>query len=370
MILETRTTRDTFRPGAVYEAYAGEADKTVAEATAIWDFLSAAAGAPMTLRLHAEAAPGRRWIGDPGHLDPLLERCHESVLTLFTSGTTGRPKPATHRLTELLAKKRGGSPNDRWLLAYAPYRWAGMSVLLHALRFGSVVVVPRSLEPADVVRAGIDDEVTHVSMTPSYLRRLQLSVAPEDLARLPLRQLTFGGEAATQSVLDAARALWPQARISHVYASTEFGDICSASDGLAGFPAGKLERPEFGRTDDGELIIRSQLTGDLWERRGDRYVFLGRRQEVINVGGAKVFPAVVEAAALELDGVEEARAFAISNALLGQVVGLDYRGSRAETEVKRLMREKLPKVAWPAQVQRVESIALTSAAKVKRIGEG
>lgn len=370
MILDRRVATPQLSAGAVYDAYAGVAAQVAAEADAIWRYLLAATRAPVSLRLHAEATPGTEWIGRLPELTPSAERCTQSVLTLFTSGTTGIPKGATHDLQALLAKKRGGRPGERWLLAYAPYRWAGMSLMLHALRFDGVVVVPQTLEPTDVIRAGLAYGATHLSMTPSYLRRMQLSVRDEDLASLRFVQVTFGGEAATQAVLDTAQRLWPQARITHTYAATEFGDICSVSDGLAGFPASKFDRPGFALGIDGELLIDDRPTGDLWGLQGDRYVFLGRRQEVINVGGAKVFPAVVEAAALEVDGVEEARAFAVTNALLGQVVALDYRGSCPEVELKRHLRQRLPKVAWPAQVQHVDAIALTSANKVKRVGGG
>src|SRR5205085_7034994 len=71
------------------------------------------------------------------------------------------------------------------------------------------------------------------------------------------------------------------------------------------------------RVDNGSLRIRSKRnalgylgegegpladpdgfvdTGDVVERRGDRYYFLGRRGGVINVGGLKVHPEEVEAA--------------------------------------------------------------------------
>jgi acyl-coenzyme A synthetase/AMP-(fatty) acid ligase len=367
MILEVGSAAHPLVAGAVYDTYAGAADQVPREAEAIWNYLDHAATSPISLRLHAEDGPGRGWVGHLATLAPTGECCGESILTLYTSGTTGRPKPAAHRVTEILAKKRGGAAGERWLLAYAPHRWAGLSLLAHALRFRAVVVVPETLEPRDLVRAGVESGASHISMTPSYLRRVQLSVSAEELMRLALEQVTFGGEAATQSVLDTAKRLWPRARVTHVYAATEFGDICSASDGIAGFPVAKFERQGFALAADGELLIGDRPTGDLWERRGDRYAFLGRRQEVINVGGAKVFPASVEAAALEVDGVEEARAFGVSSALLGQVVALDYRGTCSEAEVKRLLRAKLPKLAWPAQVQRVEAIALTGANKVKRL---
>jgi acyl-CoA synthetase (AMP-forming)/AMP-acid ligase II len=368
MILGPGRHRGSLQRGRLYEAYAGRPGGFVREAAAVWEYLLQAAAEPVGLRLHAEPGEARQWIGALPDLRPTDERCAQSTMTLFTSGTTGVPKAATHTLHEVLARKRGGTSSERWLLAYAPQRWAGVSVLLHALRFGAAVIVPASLDPVDVVRAGIAAGATHVSMTPSYLRRLQLCRAGGELSRLPLLQVTFGGETASSCILEAAKRLWPCARITHVYALTEFGDVCSVSDGAAGIPTSKFDRPGLALAAGGELVIHGRPTGDLWERRGDRYFFLGRKQEVINVGGAKVFPLTVEAAALALDGVEDARAFGIPNALLGQVVALDYRGRRSEAEVQRLLRTQLPKVAWPARVQRVDVLALTDANKVRRLG--
>jgi len=370
MILQTAESPAAhLAEGAVYDAYAGEPARLREEAAAIWQYLQCAVRQPVSLRLRSRLAGAQhlqQWIGTPEALQPSGERCTKSTITIFTSGTTGTPKAATHAVGDVLARKRGGSPEERWLLAYAPHRWAGLSVFLHALRFGCAVVVPESLEPEDVLRAGVAAGATHISMTPSYLRRLQLCRAGGELERLPLAQVTFGGEAASGAILETARRVWPQARITQVYAMTEFGDICSVSDGQPGIPRSKLDRPGFAFTADGELAIDGRPTGDLWELRGERYVFFGRREEVINVGGAKVHPVAVEAAALTIEGVEDARAFGVSNALLGQVVALDYRGSRSERDVRRVLCNCLPKVAWPARVQRVDTLVLTDANKVAR----
>ena len=75
----------------------------------------------------------------------------------------------------------------------------------------------------------------------------------------------------------------------------------------------------------------------------------------------------VETAALAIDGVIEVRAYGVPSPLLGQVVALDYTGPADEQQVQRTVRRNLPKVAWPAQVNRVERIALTDAAKTRRI---
>ncbi|MCG3198823.1 MAG: 2-succinylbenzoate--CoA ligase [bacterium] len=286
------------------------------------------------------------------------------LVSLMTSGTTGAPKTIPRDLTSALEKKKPGKESEKWLLTYHPRRWAGISVILHVLKAGATLCVPRTLAFTDIVRAGIDHRITHLSLTPSMFRNLLMNDPSLRLKEIPVEQLTFGGEAATQSVLDSARRIWPNARVSHVYASTETGDICSVSDGLEGIPAQKLERFTF--NDEGELFVEGHATGDIWERRGDRYYFVGRVQEIINVGGNKVSPLAVEEFAIRC-GVRHARAFAIPSGLMGSLVGLEYVGDIETKELVRRFREGLPKFMCPAQVTRLERIELSDAGKTKRL---
>jgi acyl-CoA synthetase (AMP-forming)/AMP-acid ligase II len=196
-----------------------------------------------------------------------------------------------------------------------------------------------------------------------------LSSGEAELRDLAFRQITFGGEAASQAVLDAARRIWPRARVSHVYASTEAGDICCVSDGLAGIPQAKFSSNRYSFSTEGELFVSERPTGDLWELRDGRYHFVGRRREMINVGGIKVSPLRVEDVATSIEGVEEARAYAQASPLMGQLVALDYRGTVAERELRRELRARLPKEAWPALIRKVDCIKVTDAGKVDRIDE-
>jgi len=132
------------------------------------------------------------------------------------------------------------------------------------------------------------------------------------------RYVRLSGEIADQAILDHLRACYPRARVGHAYASTEAGVGFEVDDGLAGFPAGMIGRLPSGvemKVEDGTLRIRSNRTavryvgdgaaladddgfvdtGDIAERRGDRYFFVGRSNGVINVGGLKVHPEEVEA---------------------------------------------------------------------------
>ena len=142
-------------------------------------------------------------------------------------------------------------------------------------------------------------------------------MSPE-IGKISPRYVRLSGEIADQAILDSLRAMFPEASIGHAYASTEAGVAFEVNDGRAGFPAAFLEQDRDGvelKLVDGALRIRSPRTadrylgaqqalrdldgfvdtGDMVERRGDRYVFAGRRGGIINVGGLKIHPEEIEA---------------------------------------------------------------------------
>ncbi len=287
----------------------------------------------------------------------------QKPVTLQTSGTTGPPKRFLKDLQSPFAKKRGGNTNDVWLLTYSPKRWAGISVILHSLKFNCRLIVPETLSFKDILFALVKLEPTHVGLTPSMFRNLLLNDVEKLLTKVMLKQITFGGEAATQSVLDLAKSIWHQARITHVYASTEFGDICAVSDGQEGIPIHKFDCFKFSA--EGELIINDIPSGDFWERRKDRYYFLSRKEEVINVGGNKVNPLEIEEIALQA-GVKLAKVYGVKSPVMGNLVALDYVGEIDEVELKNILRQQLPKWAYPVKIKRCQQIALSAAGKMVR----
>src|SRR2546428_4861560 len=155
-----------------------------------------------------------------------------------------------------------------------------------------------------MLRVG-DEAATRIPGTPSHWRRALMSPSARAIAP---RYVRLSGEIADQAILNALRAFYPQAAIGHAYASTEAGVGFEVNDGLEGFPAslvGARGEVEL-KVEDGSLRIRSPRTalgylgeecsvlndgegfvdtGDIVERRGDRYYFLGRKSGVINVGG-------------------------------------------------------------------------------------
>jgi acyl-CoA synthetase (AMP-forming)/AMP-acid ligase II len=314
---------------------------------------------------------------------------------LLTSGTTGPPKVVHQTLealtsrmqAESLARNRGGI----WLLTYETHSFAGLQVVLSAALSDGLLVVGQGRTPAELGRLARRYGVTHLSGTPTFWRSLLLALDPDGLPTL--RQITLGGEAADQPTLDRLRRTFPQARVTHIYASTEAGALFSVSDGRAGFPAAWLEQELPGgvrlRVRDGMLEVQAPSrmrgyaggqptpltqdgwlqTGDLVQVEADRVLFRGRHDEVVNVAGLKVFPDEVETYLLRHPLVGEARVYAIPNPLTGAVLGAEVvpaAGAPPEVLEKELLSwclKGLPPHKVPRRFQIVKHVAVSSSWK-------
>jgi len=310
----------------------------------------------------------------------------ETVWVVYTSGTTGAPKAirhTQHTLTRTITERQRKNELT-WGLLYDPNRMAGLQVLHFALATGSTVVAPDAGDSlAERVRFLAASNVTAISATPTLWRMiLQVRLSePWDL-----QQITLGGEIADQRVLDALASRFPNARIVHIFASTETGAAFSVTDGLAGFPASYLvEAPRGIRLEvrDDILHIHSPgvstagddgfaSTGDVMEVTADRVFFRGRASGVVNVGGANVWPEEVETLLRQHPEVHEAQVRATPNAMVGNlliasVVATD--DAQTDDLGKRLrawVRKTSPGPQVPAKVRVVESLEIMSTGKAAR----
>jgi acyl-coenzyme A synthetase/AMP-(fatty) acid ligase len=336
----------------------------------------------------------------PAARQPARERLSEWVL--LTSGTTGRPKMVAHTLAGLAGAISTGDPlvgaSRVWATFYDIRRYGGLQIFLRAVFDGASLILSSAGESvADhLARLGAGG-VTHMSGTPSHWRRVLMSQAIHAMAPAYLR---LSGEIADQPLLDALRDAYPKAAIGHAYASTEAGVGFDVNDGLEGFPVAFTER-EGAAVDmkvvDGSLRIRSARaasryvgegmpaltdadgfvdTGDMLERRGDRYYFVGRRGGIVNVGGLKVHPEEVEAAINSHPGVRMSLVTARKNPFTGSIVVADVvldgavpeaaaadalKGAILETCRRVLDRHKVP-----VSVRFVAGLDVTPSGKLRR----
>jgi acyl-coenzyme A synthetase/AMP-(fatty) acid ligase len=264
---------------------------------------------------------------------------------ILTTGTTGAPKGVRHDWARLVRSVRRHEDDlgGRWLMAYNLNQFAAFQVLLHAFVHRASIVVPASTHAHDAMEAMAQQRVTHISATPTFWRLLVGGMNTESAKQLALRQITLGGEAAPGTLIERLGQTFPTARVSHVYAGTEFGSVVSVRDGQSGLPLSILDRDADAdahfRVVDGELQVRSRnamlgyhgggepeqwhATGDLVEEREGRLHFIGRTVEIINVAGAKIHPLPLEEIISAVPGVVVAAVYGKPNAVTGNIVAVD-----------------------------------------------
>jgi acyl-CoA synthetase (AMP-forming)/AMP-acid ligase II len=318
--------------------------------------------------------------GDEHSVTPAkLKRVEESGrVWLLTSGSTGRPKRIGHTL-ESLTTVRGQQQPRTWLVPYSPGTYAWWQVITISLTQadqGLVVIEPSELDTWPTIAA--EHGVTAASGTPTFWRQT-IYRDSEALAKVPLEQITLGGEPVDQAILDRLHEIFPQARISWIYASSEVGASIVVHDGRAGFPKAWLDRdpdPESERpilhVDGDELVISSphhgaglegaHRTGDRVEFVDDRVLITGRLDsDEINVGGSKVSAGMVRNVLMAHPAVAWARVFARKAPLVGRMVAAEVvadpeLGPITDADLVQWCTTRLPDYGVPRRIRFLDEI--------------
>jgi O-succinylbenzoic acid--CoA ligase len=253
-----------------------------------------------------------------------------TATVMFTSGTTGGPKPVLLSYDNWLwnalgsAMALGLDTDEKWLCPMPLAHVGGLSIQIRSAVYGTTVLLLERFDTETVLSALLDAEqrVTLVSLVPTMLTRL----LDAGLAGPPtLRRALLGGGPITPALLHRARAAG--VNVAPSYGMTE---ACSqiATDG---YP---LLGTDVRIADDGEIMVRGRtvsagaLAPDGWLHTGDlgmldesgRLVIAGRQADTIVTGGENVAPAEVEAALLESAAVADVAVFRRADAEWGEAV--------------------------------------------------
>lgn len=303
-------------------------------------------------------------------------------VTLFTSGTTGLPKKVSHSFPSVArqVRKSASHSDDVWGFAYNPTHMAGLQVFFQALLNGNSMVRLFGLDAKDIVREINSKRISHISATPTFYRML---LPPSGVCPSVVR-LTSGGEKFDGHTLRELASLFPNARITNVYASTEAGSLF-ASRGNS-FVIGENLKGRV-RITDGELLLHKSLlaksssvcldgewyhTGDLVEVSCESpltFTFISRKTEMINVGGYKVNPVEVEERLRECPGVRDAFVYAKANRITGHIIMADVVRENPGTEERDLrerLRLKLQEFKIPRIIRFVTCLNTTRTGKISR----
>ncbi|MGI9255022.1 MAG: class I adenylate-forming enzyme family protein, partial [Thermomicrobiales bacterium] len=399
---EVRSLMERIRPAAVLVLPGGEDSAEMAAALGLPVLRVRPRGASPFL-FDLEGAP----VG-PAAVD---RRTTLDDLTMIsaTSGTTGRPKLVARshwtvgRPVPFEDVELGLAPGDRTLVLTSLAFALGYASLMRALRAGSMAVVPPDFD-ADALPGWLDEhDPTWLYLVPVILSRLTADVAAGNAARNPGLRLIRCGSAPLDPGLRERAERVLGIPIFNAYGSSEGGSIAVEGPGVARRPgtAGRVSCPlrivEDGRLvadgDPGEIEVSGPgvfpgywddpeataavFTEDGWLRTGDRgvlvdgyVVLLGRIDEVINCGGAKVDPEEVDVAIRAFPGVLDAAAYPLPHPRKGQEVAaavvlapghdLDRRALR------RWLLNRLSPHKMPTAIQVVDVLPRNANGKVQR----
>lgn len=296
-------------------------------------------------------------------------------LVLFSSGSTGASKAAVHDFAPLLEKFAVRRHALRTLTFLLFDHIGGVNTLLYALsNAGCLVTVPA--RTPDAVCAAIEKHrVELLPTSPTFLNLLLVSEAHAGRDLSSLRLVTYGTEVMPESTLERVHRLLPHARLLQTYGLSEVGILRSqsrASDSLWVKVGGEGFET---RVVDGVLQIRARsamlgylnapspftadgwlVTGDAVDVDGEYLRIRGRRSELINVGGEKVYPAEVESVLQSMDGVADVTVAGEAHPLTGHVVTATVRLATGESlpefraRMRAFCRDRLPAFKIPQKV--------------------
>lgn len=260
-------------------------------------------------------------------------------LVLFTSGSSGKPKAALHDLSKLLFKfkqKRSPLVTINFLLFD---HWGGLNTLFHVLSNNGTLVLLENRNPIYVCSLIEKFKVELLPTSPTFLNLMLISKAYEVHSIRTLKVITYGSEPMPENVLNKLNRIFPEIKLQQTYGLIELGVMSSKSKDNESLWVKIGGQGYQVRVVNGMLEIKSDsamigylnapspytsdgwfITGDMVEVDGDYYKILGRKSELINVGGEKVYPQEIENIILTINNVLDVEVYGEKHSFTGNIV--------------------------------------------------
>lgn len=315
----------------------------------------------------------------------LLSNAERTSITLYTSGTTGRPKKVEHTLKSLIRTTKIADKYKKnvWGFTYNPTHFAGIQVFLQAFLNENTIV---NLFHSDLIKIDesfSENKITNISGTPTFYRLLTSRC--KDVHQ-DVRFVTFGGEQYDINIVEKLKVIFPKAKFINIYASTEAGALFRTHSDY--FSIDESLKKYIKISDNGELLIHKAILGksiDLklnedWYNSGDivqlvsenKFKFISRKNEMINVGGYKVNPNEIEKCIMDIDGVRNVLVYGRKNRITGNIIAADVVANEDididtfENSILEYLKDKLQDWKIPRIIKFVNNIEVTRSGKKVR----
>ena len=298
-------------------------------------------------------------------------------LIVFSSGSSGKQKAILHNFSLLLNKFKLDRPGFRTLLMFTFDHLGGINTLMTSLIYkDALAICLKKRDPVTVCKIIEKTKSQLLPTTPTFLNILLLSKRYEINNLKSLKLITFGAEFMPQELLKKLKKQFPKITFKQTYGLSEIGVMRTKAknkDSLAIKIGGEDYKIKVVNS---MLYIKSRtnMVGYLnapqpfdkngWINTEDKVVdegngylrILGRKSEIINVGGEKVYPQEIEDTLLKCKGIADSRVYKDRHEILGEYVvaeivfkNLFNKKSKNSNYLKKFCERNLPKYKIPSK---------------------
>ena len=334
---------------------------------------------------------------------------------LYTAGTTGIKKEVMLSHDNLLSASNNINKFmkiDHWAIESLPMRLShsfGFARLRCIFNVGGTVIIENGmLRPERILFNMKLYGANAISSVPAgFAILLDYYIKQFEEISLQIKYIEIGSSFMKKPHKNELMRLCPNARICMHYGLTEasrstFIEFNSEKDKLhtVGRPTPNVELrimdengKKLGPNQTGEILVKGQMvmksylnkhdmtmeylkngwlhTKDLGMLDDDGYVhFLGRKDEIINIGGMKVSPAEIEDIILQYDGISEVAVVGIvsSDDIINEIIKafIVIKNELSIKDLEKFCLENMESYKLPSEFEIVDSIPKTNSGKIQR----
>jgi acyl-CoA synthetase (AMP-forming)/AMP-acid ligase II len=332
---------------------------------------------------------------------------------VYTSGSTGKPKGVilTHQNivanTNSIVDYLKLISKDRIMVVLPFYYIYGKSLLnTHFSVGGSIVIDNRFAFPNVILETMKKNQITGFSGVPSTFMILLNKSSIRDYKFESLRYVTQAGGAMAPVIQKDVAKIFSPAKIFIMYGATEasarlsylkpedldkkWGSIGKAIPNVDLFIADDIGNP-LPPNQEGQIVARGSnimqgywkdlnetnkvlknglyYTGDIGKMDKDGFLYVvGRKKDMIKVGGERISAKSVEEALLEMKEVNEVAVIGVEDELLGEAIKayiVPMEGITLDAQkIQKFCKKKLPQFKIPKYIHFLTSLPKNKSGKV------
>ncbi len=359
--------------------------------------------------------------GSPS-FSPVRTRADDPALIIFTSGTTGPPKGASHAHRVLLGHVPGVEffhdffpKKDDLYWTPADWAWIGglIDVLLPSWHHGVPVVAfrARKFDPEQAFYFIAKYGIRNAFMPPTALKLMRQVKDPRSRYDYQMRTIGSGGETLGEELLQWGREVMGLT-INEFYGQTEANLVLGNCSEIMENKRGSMGRPIPGHRVEvvdesglpvppgvvGEVAVMRPdpvmflgywdnprateekfsgdwcLTGDLARKGEDGYFwFIGRKDDLITSAGYRIGPAEIEDCLIKHPAVSMAGVIGSPDEVRGEIVKAfivlnpQFAPDEAlKKDIQSFVKNRLAAHEYPREVEFIAELPLTATGKIMR----